>query len=98
MPGWLVRSWITSAPPPCDFHAIRTLDLDRFPALLYALEIAISDGYLVLRKAAKGARRFFNIAIRLPMDLQQVLANRVYGAAHGTIAWSETSWRVAISD
>jgi len=54
---------------------------------LFALTVFLSDDYLTLihevveASRQGGQRRFFVILKRLPMELQMVVANRLYGSA-----------------
>lgn len=59
---------------------------------LFALVIYLADGYLKISGEAEGneenqpkASRFFALAAQLPMDLQMVLCNRVFGSGGSTI-------------
>lgn len=56
---------------------------------LFSLVVYVSDQYLRVpedqvagNEEKQKAWRFFNLAARLPMDLQMVLANRVFGLGH----------------
>jgi len=101
-PDWLLSTWAAfEANDPTVLAAwvlhrvIRSKDLGHFPVLLYALIIAIEEGlWLVQHELTSKEARFLRIAARLPIELQQVLANRTYGVAGNHIAWSEVAWYV----
>ena len=57
-------------------------------ALMFATMVYLSDDYLVISPLSAGSRddldnrtrRFFRIALMLPMELQMILANRAAGS------------------
>lgn len=64
-------------------------------ALTAVMMVMCSDGHLRLdsRCAIKPqTRRFFRIAMRLPLDLQQVLANRLWGRADVLALPTDEDW------
>jgi hypothetical protein len=51
-----------------------------FPALIFAMIVALCDGYLeVMRGISRSRRHFFTLVARLPMDLQALVSLRLYG-------------------
>jgi len=58
---------------------------------MLALSVCVTDGYLV---PIDESRRFWTIVVRLPYDLQAVLAARVCSSAATVVPWSEAalSW------
>lgn len=60
---------------------------DKYSAEVFALAVLHCDDYLALKSAEQTgnnenhqiAARFFQVASRLPMELQMVLCNRLYG-------------------
>ena len=49
-------------------------------AEMFALVVFVSDGFLQIIDTTTTAARFFNIARRLPLELQMVLCSRVVGS------------------
>jgi len=65
----------------------------RRSAALYALFVFASDQFLSISKSASSKEeRFFKIAIKLPLELQMLLALRVFGKS-GTLISSEKTQR-----
>jgi hypothetical protein len=58
-----------------------------FPACIFAMIVAMCDGYLVATrpKMLASQRRFFVLVARLPMDLQALVSLRLYGHASTVI-------------
>ena len=57
-----------------------------FPAFTFAMIVAMCDGYLELaRGITESQKRFFDCAMRLPMDLQALVALRLWGDASAVI-------------
>jgi hypothetical protein len=53
-----------------------------FPAFTFAMIVAMCDGYLKLERGIpKPQARFFNLVVRLPMDLQALVSLRLWGHA-----------------
>jgi hypothetical protein len=72
---------------------------DLFAALLYAMIVALCDGYLVLGcRVTPKMCRFAMIVRRLPMDLQQVVAWRVYGKSSMFVRASDfdDAWAIIV--
>lgn len=69
---------------------IRKHNVFRHPAALFARLVYFTDGYLTLHYTTGAAARFFALAARLPMELQMLLANRVYGCPETVIRLSES--------
>jgi hypothetical protein len=70
-------------------ECFRRDNMSLFPALIFAMIVAMCDGYLELPRAPKrffmtysgmpeSERRFFTLVARLPMDLQALVALRLY--------------------
>jgi hypothetical protein len=59
------------------------------PADLFAIIIFLCEDFLRMKSPSTGAHnpttRFFNIALRLPMELQMVLCHRAYGSSRENI-------------
>jgi len=66
-------------------------DTDLFPAFTFAMIVAICDGYLrVLQHwISRRQRRFFAVVTRLPMDLQTLVALRLWGRTSTVIRSDE---------
>ena len=65
---------------------------DPFISDLFALVIFLSDDLLVVNAASSlnsKAARFFEMTQRLPMELQMMLCNRVFGAGKSDIQGRE---------
>jgi hypothetical protein len=57
-------------------------NVNLFPALTFAMIVAMCDGYLEMaRGVTKSQKRFFALVTRLPMDLQALVSLRLYGQA-----------------
>lgn len=56
--------------------------------------VFLSDGLLEVKPAFAGspAARFFNIAIRLHMDLQMLLCNRAFGSGKAVVFTSHSEF------
>lgn len=69
-----------------------------YAAALMALVVLCSDGYFDVARGGVAASRYFRIMMRLPIELQQVLARRTCGL-NGTNALprDEASWRNIVS-
>jgi len=54
--------------------------LDYGPVSLFVLVVLLADDYYALKQQEDGqnAVRFFNLVLKLPMDLQMVVCNRLY--------------------
>jgi hypothetical protein len=72
-------------------ECFREYNVSLFPALTFAMIVAMCDGYLEAMRSrmSEAQRRFFTLAARLPMDLQAVVALRLYGRA-ATVIQGET--------
>ncbi len=57
-------------------------------AMVYAMTVLRSDGYLRNSADEQSGHRFFNIASQLPLELQMVLCNRLAGLSCDLIARS----------
>ena len=66
--------------------------LDEVADEVFALMVFVSDGLLQIRDTASSspAARFFNIARRLPLELQMVLCHRVVGSVKEIIPGKES--------
>jgi hypothetical protein len=62
-----------------------------FPAMTFAMIVAMCDGYLKAKRQeiTVSQRRFFNVVMRLPMDLQALVTLRLYGET-STVISSDT--------
>jgi hypothetical protein len=77
-----------------------TIDLPEvLAARVFALMVLISDGYLELSKendfaddfGVEGSlKRFLRMAVRLPMELQMVLSNRVFGLMRANVLMKDS--------
>jgi hypothetical protein len=57
-----------------------------FPAFTFAMIVAMCDGYLEAAHGITGSqKRFFTLAMRLPMDLQSLLSLRLWGCTSSVI-------------
>jgi hypothetical protein len=61
----------------------RWYNVSLFPALIFAMIVALCDGYLEVTSPEITAtqKRFFALVKRLPMDLQALISLRLYGQA-----------------
>jgi len=75
--------------PDATYQQLRELPELRnsFIGDLFALVVFLCDDLLVVNASStnKKATRFFQIAHRLPMELQMMLCNRVFGAGKDTV-------------
>ena len=62
---------------------------------MFAVIVHLCDGYFDFvaksHKTHKKLERFFQIASRLPMDLQMVLCNRAFERPHSTISVADVN-------
>ena len=79
-------------PPVETRHAVRVELglLDELAAYMFALVVFVSDGLLQINDATPSpAARYFNIARRLPLELQMLLCHRQVGSAKEIIPGKE---------
>jgi hypothetical protein len=72
--------------PPLQNHFLK-YHVSLFPAFTFAMIVALCDEYLELLqpKITAPQRRFFALVMRLPMDLQALVALRMWGSASTVI-------------
>jgi hypothetical protein len=56
-------------------------NVDLFPAFTFATVVAMCDGYLEVRSPGRtpSQERFFDLVVRLPMELQELVALKLWG-------------------
>jgi len=79
-------------PEKTKYQVRRSLDLvDEMAAKMFALVVFVSDGLLQIKDTTPSpAARFFNIARRLPLELQMGLCYRIVGSPKEIIPSNET--------
>ena len=64
--------------------------------MAFALVVFLTDGFVEpTRDIPENLRRFFKIASDLPLEMQVVLCNRLFGSSRDIIPWrySETGFK-----
>jgi len=70
--------------------------LEHYAGLAFALVVFLTDGFVEpTRDIPENLRRFFKIASDLPLEMQVVLCNRLFGSSRDIIPWrySETGFK-----
>jgi hypothetical protein len=90
--GWFELAWLFGLlgpfAPTIQKHFLRN-NVGLFPALTFAMIVAMCDGYLELAHPRTSAlapqRRFFALVTRLPMDVQALVSLRLWNRASTVI-------------
>jgi hypothetical protein len=78
----LMKTWLS---PVVRMRLLRS-NVSSFPAFTFAMIVAMCDGYLkVTREITPTQKRFFDLVIRLPMDLQALVSLRLWGHTSAVI-------------